>query len=212
MTDVSNRLVRALESRDSALFLVAGALLVVYGAFNGIDAFTASAYPAVEDAFGTTGFVLGFLGLLGLFPKLVARSPRLARFGAGCAALGAAGFSVFAVASLGRIAGVLPEQQPSWAVVFLVMAALGMVPGYLSTGVASLRTGVLPRRVGLLLLTPAAIFAAMVTGGLTGYTPQWSAFLISSGQAIALLATGYTLRVGCLSTNHEMPAGDATAG
>lgn len=211
MVGVSASHWESIEDRSQTLFLLAGVLLVAYATFNGVHAFTGIVYESVENVFGPAGFVLGFLGLLGLYPRLADRSPRLARLGAVCAALGAVAFSVFVVANLGEIAGVLSAEPPAWAVVFVALAAVGMLPGYLSVAVASLRTDGHSRSVGLALLAPPAVFGSMLAGGLMGGSPQWALFLISAGQALAHLAIGYALRTRLGPTGREVPSGDVAA-
>lgn len=201
----------SLERRSSGAFLAGGVLLAAYAAFNGIDASTAAAYPNVENVLGPAGFALGFVGLLGLYPRLVDRRPRLARAGAVCVALGTVGFSVIAVANLGQLVGVLSGDQPSWAVVFVALAGAGMIPGYLCFAAATWRTGVGSRRLGLLLLAPLAVFAAMVASSTLGFFSQWLAVAISGGQAVAHLAIGYALRVARGPVGREVPSDDATA-
>ncbi|WP_440988381.1 hypothetical protein [Haloarchaeobius baliensis] len=200
----------SLEDRSSALFLVAGVLLVVYATFNGVHASTGAVYESVENVFGPAGFALGFLGLLGLSRPLRDRSPRVVRVGAVCAVAGAVAFTVFAVANLGEIAGVVPREPPAWAVVFLALAVVGMIPGYLSVALVTLRTDEYPRSVGLCLLAPAAIFGTMFTGSMLGSSPQWALFLISAGQALAHLSIGYALWRSRLRTEVGTPATDVS--
>lgn len=198
----------SLGDRSPILFLVAGVLLIVYAAFNGIDAFTAMAYESIENVFGPAGFVLGFLGLLGLYPTLCNRDPKLARAGAVCAVLGALAFSVFILANLSEIVGIASSEPPAWAIVFVLLAAIGMVPGYPLFAVASLRAESHSRSVGLCLLVPPAIFGTMVTGSMMGGSPQWVLFLISVGQAMAHLSIGYALWTGRIQPKHRIPSSD----
>ncbi|QLG51067.1 hypothetical protein [Natrinema halophilum] len=199
---------KVLERWCPMVFLFAGTLLVGYATFNGIHAFTGIEYESAENVFGPGGFALGFLGLLGLYPALRDRSPKLARVGAICAVLGAVAFSVFVVANLGEIAGLISPDPPAWAVVFLAMAAIGMISGYLTFAVAVVRSDVHSRMLGLLLLVPLAIFATMLTTSRVGFFPQELAFAISSGQALAYLAIGYILRTGRTRTEREIPSND----
>jgi hypothetical protein len=54
------------------LFLVAGVLLIGYAALNGVGAFTdMTAYPVLFQF----GYLIGFLGLLGVCHALADRSP-----------------------------------------------------------------------------------------------------------------------------------------
>lgn len=201
-----------LERWAPTAFLAGGLLLAGYATLNGLAAFTDTAYPAVEDVVGPGGFVLGFLGLLGLYPPLVRRSRKLARVAALLVTFGVVGFSVITVSSIGRLVGVVPDQPWSFFPILLGMVAVGMIPGYLSVALASVQAGVFPRRVSLLLALPALIFGTMAIGGLTGSATQTGAFLISSGQAVVILALGYTLRGGPAPGVPEASAADLTAG
>lgn len=191
--------------------------MVGYAALNGIAAFTDVADESGQNVVGPAGFVLGFVGLLVLYPGLTDRSPRLARAGALCAAFGAVGFSVITFQGLVQLLGVDP---PGWLDAFTFLAAIGMIAGFLSFGAATLRADVRPRIVGFLLLAPAVVFAAMLSQavlfvrfGLFSETVMaLSAVAISGGQAVAHLAIGYTLRTGRTPTDHEVRSGDVTAG
>lgn len=216
MVGVSTPQWEALERWSPTLFLIAGVVLVVYATFNGIVAFTDVTSRTVKDVTGPAGFVFGFVGLLGLYPTIAGRSPRLARAGAVSAVLGAVGFSTITLQGLARLAGVEP---PAWLGIFVLVAAIGMVSGFLSFGAGTLRTDVHSRALGLLLLAPATIFAVMVTqavlfaqwGLFSETTMAWSAFTISGGQALAYLVIGYSLRTGLTTAEREVPSGDVTA-
>lgn len=190
--------------------------MIGYAALNGVAAATDVAYEPVEDVVGPAGFALGFVGLVGLYPGLAERSCKLARTGAVCAALGAVGFSAIALGGLVQIAGAEP---PGWLTSFVLLAAIGMITGYLSSGVASLRVDDRSRTVGILLLLPAGVFAVMLSqavlfvrfGVFSETTMAWSAVAISGGQAVAHLAIGYTLRTGTVPADEEIRPGDAIA-
>lgn len=209
--------VESLERWSPTLFLVAGVLLVGYATLNGVAAFTDVAYPTVEDVVGPAGFALGFLGLLGLYPTFAEESPRLARAGAVGAALGAVGFSAITLGGLVVLAG---GESPSWTAVSVLLATIGMIAGYLSFAVASARVELQPRTVGYLLSVPAVVFAVMLSqailfarfGLFSGTTMAWSAFAISSGQAVAHVSIGYSLRRRITPNEREVPSADVTAG
>jgi protein-S-isoprenylcysteine O-methyltransferase Ste14 len=83
---------RSLERWSATLFLIAGGVLIVYAALTGLEAFLDI---TVEQKGLEVGHVIGFLGLLGLYPTLADRRPWLARAGAVAAILGVVAFSVF---------------------------------------------------------------------------------------------------------------------
>lgn len=210
----------SLERRNDVLFLVAGGLLVGYAALNGLAAFTDVAYPTVEDVLGPAGFAVGFLGLLGVYRVLVARPSRLASVGAFSAVLGVVGFAAITLQSLGQVTGLVAGAPPVWFSVVLLLGATGMLLGFTSCGVATLRTGVYSRTVGALLIAPTVIFVLMLAqsvlfvqfGLFSDTTMQLSAFLISSGQAIVYLSLGYSLSLSSVPTDRTVPASDVTTG
>lgn len=189
-----------LERTEVAAFLVAGALLTVYAILNGIAAFTETAYPTVENVVGPAGFVVGFVGLLALYPSLADQRPTSARAGAICATLGAVGFSVVVVTSFGRLVGVLSPDPPGWYPLLLGALLVGMLVGFAGFGVASLRSGAHSPVVGLLLFCPPVIFTVMLSGVVHSIVAGAVAnFLISSAQAVVYLSIGTTLRGGVTS-------------
>lgn len=206
---------QSLERTRSTLFLAAAGLLFVYASLNGLAA-SGQGYALLEDVVGPAGFAVGFVGLVGMYPSLADRSPLLAPLGAGCAALGAVGFTAIAGVSAAQLAGVAP---PSWAGFLLVPAAIGMLVGYPAVSIASVRAGV-PARTAALFALPAVIFAVMLaqaalyvqSGLFSATTVQWSAVAISTGQAVGHLAIGYTLRRDGTSTDRAHPTGEPATG
>jgi len=206
-----------LEQWSPKLYLFAGVLLVGYAVLNGITAFTDVAYVTVEDVVGPAGLLLGFVGLLGLYPTLADGRPILARAGAVCVSLGAVGFFGITMIGFAVLAGVASATVPA---VMLFPVAVGMIPGYLSFSLASLRVGERFRPVGLLLLVPAVVFAAMLSqpfvystlGMFSESTMAWSNFAISGGQAVAHLAIGYVLRARSSQAGREVSSTGVVAG
>lgn len=186
-----------LERWRSTLFLLGGALVVAFAIIEGYGVAVAGDPAHMDNLRGVflAGYVLGFVGLVGFYPALVGRSPWLSRLGAGCAALGALGFSVASVLSLGRLAGVAPprEAMPAWVGLFGVLPLLGFLLGYLAIGVGSLRTDDQPPRLGLLLLAPTGVFVLLIASSGVGL-PPWTVPVLAGGNALALLGIGYVLR------------------
>lgn len=198
---------RSLERWSATLYLVAGGFLVVNAALLGYEAFAAAAAP--EDVFGPPGFLVGFLGLLGLYAALVDRTPKLARVAVVVALVAAAGWAVITPFSVGGELGVLSGEQLPMAVV--VVAWSTTVLAYVLFGAASLRTGVHSRTVGLLLLAPAVLMVALLVGaGVLGENPT-APFLIATGQALAHLALGFALRSENAPADGAERRADATA-
>ena len=190
-----------LEARSGTLFLVAGVLVVVYAGLHGIEAATDMVLEPNPFEFG---YVVGFLGLLGLYPAAADESPWLARVGAVAALLGIIGLSAFTVLHLAVLAGVVAPGGPTWFWVVIPLPLIGFVVGYLAIGIASLRADVHPRMVGLLLLAPGLIVVVMLVQMLAGWTSQPQAFVISAGEAMAHLAIGATLTTKSDSDDREL--------
>jgi len=200
MAPISTKHWKLLEAQSGTLFLVAGALVVVYAGLHGIEAATDMVLEPNPFEFG---YVVGFLGLLGLYPTLADDNPWLARAGAVAAVLGMIGLSAFTVLHLAELAGVVARAGPPWLGIFIPLPLIGFVVGYLAFGVASLRTDAYARLVGLLLLAPGIIVIVMIVQILAGWTSQLQAFVISAGEAMAHLAIGVTLRTRSSATDSE---------
>lgn len=191
----------SLERWSATLFLVAGGLLVVHAGIHVLTAFTSVNYPLHHEVpFGFVGMMLGHVALLGLYPQLIDRSPRLAQAGAVPTVLGAVGWLVIGASSLAESLGVT---APPWLGIAGPFVILGVVLGYLVFGVAGLRTDVVSRTTALVLVTPALVMVFNVTVGLaTGGSPE-GAVVVASGFALAHLGIGVALRA------EEFPTGRA---
>ena len=211
MVQVSIRQPEALEKLTPTLFLAAGGLLVVYGVLNGMEAFFDTGYSAVQNVFGPAGFVFGFVGLLTSYSLLNDQHPVLTRVGGVSVILGTVGFSAIVLGNILGLVGIISAEPAAWTAVFVILAAIGMLPGFLSFAVATLQTDAYPRSVGVLLFAPPVIFATMLTGSYIGFTPAWSAFAISGGQAVAHLAIGHALWNSPAPTSREISSTGVTA-
>ncbi|ADB60799.1 hypothetical protein Htur_1914 [Haloterrigena turkmenica DSM 5511] len=200
---------KSLEQWSPTAFLVAGASLVVFAALLGYEALTDISAP--EDIFGPPGFFLAMVGLLGIYPALADRVPRLARVSAAGAAVAAVGWLLITVFALIEAAGILPalEEIGAFGGAIILLSGVAMILAYVGTGVASLRTGIHSRYLGLLLLAPPAVFCVMLVqaalfaqfGLFSEARMAWSAVVLSGGQALAHVGIGYLLR------NESDPAG-----
>ena len=182
---------KRLEARSGTLFLISGVIVTVYATAHGIEAATSMVLEPNPFEFG---YVIGFLGLLGLYPSLAEERPWLARSGAGAAVLGIVGLSAFTMLHLAELGGLVEAGGPAWFIVFVPLPLIGFVIGYLSIGFAVLRGRDRSRTLGVLLLVPGLIVVGMIISMLTGYSNQQTAFVVSAGEAMAHLAIGATLR------------------
>lgn len=195
------------EPWSGTLFLVAGALSVVYATLWGLVAFAGIDYPILRDVvFRIPGYVIGFVALVGLYPSLADRSPKLAAIGAVFGALGAVGWLVDGLAGTSRsLAAYLGTEPPAWLGAFGILILLGFVLGHLSFGVASIRTDVYSRAVGVALLTPLVVVVVNLGIVAAGLTSPEGRFVVSSGFAIAHLAIGFALRTDGLPIGRANP-------
>jgi hypothetical protein len=197
----------SLERGAPTLFLIAGGVLVVFAALLGIEAFTDRTFPT--DIFGPGGFAIAFLGLLGLYPRLAEEAPWLARIGAVSAPIAVLGASVTSVWYIGVAIGIFPgDPAPAYIAVFVLGIFIGFLVAFPSFAVATLRTDSYSRTLGVLLLAPTGPFVLMlvllpVTGG-----TAVGAFVLDSGEAIFMLAIGYTLRTENAPTSPTKPLAD----
>lgn len=211
MGSSSNSTWESLERWSPKLFLIAGGLLVLAAIAAGVNAVNGVARSPVGSVVGPVGLAISFVGLLGLYPRVADRTPWLARAGAVFAVVGIVGYAGISVGNFVSLLGGNPEGPPGWATVFVPALVLGTLIGFLSFGAASLRTNVLSRTIGLLLVVPPAIFIVMLVGEIVGYTPVWDNFVLTTGQALALLGLGYTLRTEGTLTGRSEPTPDSAA-
>jgi hypothetical protein len=181
----------ALEEFSATSFLIAGAILIIFAALLGLEALLDITTP--DAVFGTAGYVFAFIGLLGLFRQTAADNLWLARASALFALLGAVGAALASISMLGVNLGLLGEEIPAWGMVPIALHGIGMVLGYLSFGIASLRSEEPSRTVALLLLAPPFIFAVMFASAASGLNPLIP-FGLASIQALLHLALGALLR------------------
>lgn len=197
-----------LERWSATLFLVAGGVLVVHAITHGLEAFAGFEYPwHHEFPFGVAGMVLGFVALLGLYPKAADRMPKLARTGAVLAVLGSAGWIVTGLSIFARELGAEP---PAALEAVALPMIFGVVLGYLAFSVAGLRTDTVSRTTALVLLTPVLVMVVNLGVGLAGYGSPAGQFVVATGFAVAHLAIGATLRAEDGSTGSTEPAPEAT--
>ena len=199
----------AVEEYCSTLFLVAGVLMLVAISIGVLRNTTGFSSPSwVHNFLGPLGVVCTAYGLLAFYPWVAEASPRLARAGLVLATVAAAAISVAFLVATG--AAVLtdatvtnpPDLVPP--LYFTTIAALAL--GFLVYGVASLRTRVPSRAIGLTMLAPAVLLSALFVGenvfGLHVQLPR----IVFVGTPVFLLFLGYTVRDGTTATDREKSA------
>lgn len=205
-----------LERWNATLFVIAAVMFVSAGSLKVLGATTGIEYPMVLlNLGGQGGFVISLFGLLGLYSRLAEQSPKLSGAGAILAAIGAGSFAVaigalLIVLGLNAVAGTnLPTEVIG---ILFIPGYLGTILAYISIGVASTRTSVPLRAIGILFLLLIAVPMTRVLGTiiLDIDPPRFAGLgLIDVWIPAVLLAVGYLLRSGASSTDHAEPANDA---
>lgn len=195
-----------LETWSATFFVAGGGLFLVATAINGLGLFTSVAtqqgiLQSIEGMSGFGGVVLTFLGLLGLYPRLARRTPRLARAGVSLAVLPATFFLVLLVvcSALAPFLGFpsLKTLVPSFHFIFETIVFLFAVSLTLF-GVASLAPGRASRIVGALFFVVAGGWFVFF-GALEVYhydIPIWVTFVQTTMMAVPLGTIGYFLQSG----------------
>jgi hypothetical protein len=203
MAFIGTRRWESLEQWRATAFLVAGGIFVVDAALLAVHMSTGTEPAALGQAFVGASWTAAFVGLLGFYPSLADRSRWLARAGAVFAAIGAITMAAMATTSLGYFTGVLAGELSEVAMFFLPPVFIGIVLGFGLFGVASLRTGIYSRSVGLLFLLLPITFLFNVGTGIAGFNPLAKVLGVVSVLALTMLAIGYLLRTGSALADRE---------
>ncbi len=193
----------SLERRSTMLFFIGGFLFIIAAAFD-----VANIVVGVEDlrsgvgqAFIAAGWIAALIGLLGLHPKLAERSRWLARTGGVFAVIGVVAFVGNGVTALvAFVRGVSPQETfPAFVLVGTIVGVLiGAILAFVSFSVASLRSDVHSRTIGILLIVPTLFvitnFFILSALGVPNPRPSEVTLLIVGGLALTMLAIGYVLR------------------
>jgi hypothetical protein len=194
----------ALEQWSATLFLVAGGLLVVHTVIHVLMAFTNVTYPFHHEVpFGVVGMILGLIALLGLYPQLGDRSPKLARTGAILAVLATFGWLVIGTTALAEDLGMSP---PDWLGIFGILTILTFSLGYLVFSAAGLRTDIIARATALAVGTPVVVMVYNLSVALTTGGTREGQVIVAAGFALTHFVIGAALRVENFPTGHAESA------
>jgi len=204
----------SLERRRPTAFLLAGVVFVADAALLTADVAAGTGPAAFGQGLIGTAWTAAFLGLLGFYPGLADRSRWLPRVGAVFAAVGAVTMAAMAVTSFGYAAGVPGGAFADVVGFFLLGVFPGIVLGFGAFGVASLRTDLYSRRVGLLFLVLVLTFLFNLGTGIAGVDPLVKVLAVVAVLALTTLAIGYLLRTGGALAEPEAASAssDATTG
>lgn len=203
MARVGNPRWNSVERWGATCFIIGGMLLVGHAAMSGIHAFTTLSTP--PDVFVTTGHLVAIIGLFGLYPLLVSRTPTVTRVGGAVAVVAFVSWAVMTVTQFLAFTGVVESLDAVLPAIFFGIVLLSTILTYGLFGVAALRADSESRQVGLLVLAPGALTVALVLdSAITGVTPL-DGLVIGGGLALAMLALGFRLR------NWDVPSEGVTA-
>ena len=192
----------------ATVFLVAGGLMLGFVASNGVEAFTTAQPPTwVNTLFVSPALIAAAVGLLGFYPLLADRVPRLAL--ASAAVVTVAGIAATALFVVTTVDGLMPGLELPFFPVYL-LTLLTTILGFVLVGLASLWSGVPSRTVGLFVLGPPAVNIVMIVTAPMD-PPQWSTFLISAIWTGAILAIGLALRTSSAQHNRTDTSMDSAA-
>lgn len=152
------------------------------------------------DILTPTAALLVLAGLAGLV-VLVRHEGRLGRAGAAGVAAGAAGLAVLLTA--GIAAAVFVSDDLPWMPLLVVPGILATVVGFFLIGVAVLRSGVLPRWSGAILIVGSLILLAA--------NEQTAAVLFSVPFGLAWIAVGHQMWSWKSPSGSHLPAIDSPA-
>lgn len=204
MTRTGSTLWKSLESWSSVAFLLGGVAFLASAAITVYDIVVGAELFRLQFGQITVGvgWFCGLVGLLGLYRRLAEHRPWLVRAGAVFVAVGLAGYAIMTVGIVAIVAGVPESNLAALEPVFLPLMLLGSVLTFPLFAFASLLSDRGSRAVGVLLLTPTALFAVNVA------TPADATIVlvIVAGLAASHLAVGYLLRSGAGPTRREVGA------
>lgn len=213
MLDIST-VAGSLEKWSGTAIFLAGLLMLIGFLRGALDrtGLPTIAWPEwVSALIMISSMLLLFIGLVGLYPYIADRSPRLALSGAWTAAIGGAVLIVAVTAGIlldlmGVIGFTEGENNPVLLGLFFGVMILFFLTLVLN-GIASVRTKRPSRIVGLLLLVPIVEPGSVLVMDLIGIDLGFSVALATLGIAgISIAAAGYLIRAG--STQQSRPQTD----
>lgn len=208
MVTVSQNRWRTLERWSPVLFLLGAGGVITHAAVQALEAFTAITPP--PDVFVTTGHLIALVGLLGLYPGLAERTPRLA--GAGLAATGI-GVTVWIVMTAGQflaVAGATESVSALFPGAFFVGVLGATILAYTLVGAAALRADGRSTVDGLLILAPAVLLSVLIGKSAVANVGAVDGVVIGAGLALSMLALGVRLQSWPGAVVDSGPAGVAS--
>lgn len=202
-----------IERWKGVAFMLGGLIFVVDTALVAMHLFAGTEPGAVGQGFVGAAWTASFVGLLGLYPRVVERTRRLAQAAAVFAVIGGIAMAAMGITSFAYALGIPGGELGDVVMYFLPGVFLGIVFGFGLFAVACLRTGAYPARVaGLLLVLPLTFLFNLGTG-IAGVNPLEKVLAVVAVLAVTKLAIGFLLHNGSGVADAEVAetAGDSTA-
>lgn len=193
----------SLEERSGMAFLIGGAIFVADTALVTTHLVGGTEPGAFGQAFVGASWTAAFIGLLGFYSRLSTRCRWLTRAGAVCAVVGAITMATMAGTSLGYFTGFLTGSLSDLVVLFLPGVFIGVVLGFGLFGIASLRTNIYSRSIGLLLLILPLTFLFNLGTGIAEVGGMPKILAVVAVLALTMLTIGYLLQSGNALVDRE---------
>jgi hypothetical protein len=150
-----------LGRKSATLYLIAAGIMVVFLLNMALRTYQGASFSVVQQFIAPAGFLIGLIGLLGLYRPLSERAHRLAEISLAVAVLSAVNWTIIIAAGLLETAGAIPENATLQAITG-ILALFSMVFAYGFFGLTSSLTGTYRRAISGFLLLEALTFIAMV--------------------------------------------------
>lgn len=195
MSPISKQNWGVLDHWSGRAFLIAGGLWTIDSGVNALELFLDMSVPSIVFlVLILSSLLMTVVGALGFYPELAEDGSRLGLVGT--IFVGLAGFVTTVQLAWGVLASLLNQPLPPGGI--LVVIVVLMVVGMSSFGIASVRTAVPPKPVGLLVLALVTAWVVWLAGvaGVLGEIPEWSSTAFGVVLAVLTLAIGYRLQTG----------------
>lgn len=197
MAIISKRLWNSLAQWRAIAFLVGGLMFIPKVIIEAADIVRGvERFGTLARVFLGAGWTAAFLGLLGFYPSLDDKSPWLARTGALFALIGGITFTVMAAVSLGYFTNLINGEVSEVLIYFIPGVFGGIVLGFGSFGIASLKTNIYSKGIGLLFLLLPITFLFNLSSPFIGFATLTKSLIIILILTLAMLIVSYLLRPG----------------
>jgi hypothetical protein len=186
-----------LEQRSAVAFLVAGVFWLSDTVLLGLEMIDIYTSGLLNGVFLIIALLTSMVGLLGFYPNLADKRPRLALTCAIIVAIAVGGLVIALIWQLGAMALTGVSTPPGFVIVSPLL-------GFVLVGGASLRDAVPSRIIGVLLLLNVGVL--VVAAAMTG----WVQFGLVAVTGIIAVAISYRLRSEFISADSVEPAPNTT--